>query len=124
MSYMNSFIGYGNLLREKEDGNFINIEGGDVSIKMHYIDRIKLKGGDIIILSASSDLEFVEISYCWNDKKIHYAKTVLNHSIFLTCIPRCFKDPELKVFTKVKFSDGSVREHEHHFNIHEINAMP
>ena len=33
------------------------------------------------------------------------------------------KEPELRVFTKVKFSNGLVTEHEYKFNIHEINAM-
>lgn len=123
MSYMNSFVGYCNMPRKTKYGNFVNVEGGNVSVKMHYIDRIKLKGGDILVLSASSDVEFVEISYCWNDNKMHYAKTIFNYSMFLTYIPRKIKDPELHVFTKVKFSDGLVSEHKHKFNIHEINAM-
>lgn len=123
MSYINSFVGYCNMPRKTKDGNFANVKGGDVSVKMHYIERIKLKGGDILILSALSNVEFLEISYCWNDNKMHYAKTIFNSAIFLTRIPKGFKDPELRVFTKVKFSDGLVREHEHKFNIHEINAM-
>lgn len=115
MSYMKSFIGCSGL-RQTPYGNVLRV-GGNINVVI-YKGRKKLKEGKMIMVSTSLKyLELIEVSYCWNDKKIHPVKNFFNHSVFWTYIPKGVKSPELQVFTKVKFSDDSVEEHKHVFNI-------